>query len=72
MPYYFITLKLKNRMPVQVIREYTDTNLEIVFQKLHYKAEEKYGRDLLYFNCMTLSKQSPEAKAYIERKMKKR
>ncbi|WP_336516478.1 hypothetical protein [Pollutibacter soli] len=72
MPYFLISLKFKSRPSVQVVREFPDASVELVFQKLHYKSQEKYGRELIYFNCVMLSKQSPEARAFIERKMKGR
>ena len=66
MPYFLITVQLKDKKRVEAIREYPERDLEQVFLKLRYKANEKYGHALQYFTCVMVSKNSAEVRAYID------
>ena len=66
MPYFLITVQVKDRKKVEAVREYPERDLEQVYLKLRYKANEKYGQALLYFNCVMVSKHSAEVRAYVD------
>jgi hypothetical protein len=66
MPYFLITVQVKDRKKVEAVREYPERDLEQVYLKLRYKANEKYGQALQYFNCVMISKNTAEVRAYVD------
>ena len=71
-PFYKITIELKNieqkesRQAISVVREYRETDLDRIWHMLNVKCEEKWGRKLNSFDCVRISKRSPEYLKYIQ------
>ncbi len=66
MPYFLITVQVRDKKKVEAVREYPERDLEQVYLKLRYKANEKYGQALQYFNCVMVSKHTAEVRAYVD------
>lgn len=72
MPIYKITLVLRSEGPPYqnatrlVFREYPSADLDAVWHKLLLKSEEKWGRDLKDFDCVMISKRSPQYRNFLK------
>ena len=70
MAYYQITLKIKNKKQLSVVRQYNNLNLEHIFVWLRSVSHKQYGDRLEKFNCVMISKSSDEARNFISSKGK--
>jgi hypothetical protein len=77
LPFYKITISLKKgdqpaaRQSISVIREYTEPDLDRVWHTVHLKCEEKWGRKLNSFDCVRISKRSPDYLKFLKEKQQK-
>jgi hypothetical protein len=77
LPFYKITIGLKNteqkepRQTISVVREFGETDLDRIWHILHVKCEEKWGRKLHAFDCVKISKRSPDYRKYIRDRQQK-
>jgi len=77
LPFYKITIGLKSieqkepRQTISVIREFRETDLDRIWHMLNVKCEEKWGRKLKNFDCVRISKRSPDFKKYIRDRQQK-
>ena len=71
MPFYKITITLKKSelqgsgQLISVVREYKEFDLDRIWHFLNVKCEEKWGRKLNSFDCVRISKRSPDYIKYI-------
>ena len=68
MPYFLLTLKVKKKKAVQVIREYHNKDIEYVYRFLFAVSKEQYGNDLQDFDCMMISRHSETFKSLHRRR----
>jgi hypothetical protein len=77
LPYYKITIGLKNteqkepKRTISVVREFVETDLDRIWHILYVKSEEKWGRKLNAFDCVKISKRSPDYKKYVRDRQQK-
>ena len=78
MPFYKISVSLKKgdqpatRLNITVVREYQEPDLDRVWHMIHVKCEEKWGRKLNSFDCVRISKRSPDYLKYISDRQQKK
>jgi hypothetical protein len=65
MPYYLISLKIKKKKPIAVVRQYANSNLEHIYVWLRSLSLKQYGESLEKYNCVMISKNSEEAREFI-------
>jgi hypothetical protein len=72
LPFYKITITLKKNelqgsgQLISVVREYKEFELDRIWHFLNVKCEEKWGRKLNSFDCVRISKRSPDYLKYIK------
>jgi len=77
LPFYKITIELKiaeqkePRQTISVVREFRETDLDRIWHILNVKCEEKWGRKLNAFDCVKISKRSPDYRKYIRDRQQK-
>jgi hypothetical protein len=78
LPFYKITISLKKsdqsaqKQAISVIREYEESDLDRVWHAVHVKCEQKWGRKLNSFDCVRISKRSPDYLKYVKDKQQKK
>jgi len=78
LPFYKISVSLKKsdqpaaRQTISVVREYLDSDLDRLWHMVHVKCEEKWGRKLNSFDCVRISKRSPDYLKYLKDKQQKK
>ena len=78
LPFYKISISLKKTdqsvsgRSISVIREFSDTDLDRVWHMLHVKCLEKWGRQLSSFDCVLISKRSPDYLQFIRDRQQKK
>jgi len=71
MPYYRISIKLKNGNHLSGIREMDNRDVDYAWKYFEARAYEKFGEFAVTgFNLIMLSKLSQEVKAYIRKEKK--
>jgi hypothetical protein len=78
MPFYEIFISLKKTdqsisgRSISVIREYKDGDLDRVWHMLFVKCQEKWGHKLHLFDCVLISKRSPDYLKFIRDQQQKK
>ena len=52
MPLYLVSVKLRRSALTEVVREFSDRDLERVYQKLYFACQKKYESKLEHFDCI--------------------
>ena len=69
---YKITIKLTNKPTIVGIKEHSSSMIEVVFNYFRNKSFAHYGEsNIKEFDCVLISKQSADYKAWMEMKKKK-
>jgi hypothetical protein len=71
MPFYRITIFLKDDQVMQGIREHNNSNIDYVTNIYRTKASATYGNNVVDVEAAKLSKNSTAVKCYLEEKLKK-
>ena len=77
LPFYKITIGLKSteqkdpKQTISVVREFKETDLDRIWHILNVKCEEKWGRKLNAFDCVKISKRSPDYRKYVRDRQQK-
>jgi hypothetical protein len=78
LPFYKISILLKKTeqnescRAITAVREFKETELDKIWHVLHVKCEEKWGRKLNSFDCVRISKRSPDYLKYISDRQQKK
>ncbi|HUR11202.1 MAG TPA: hypothetical protein VM012_07525 [Flavitalea sp.] len=71
MPYYYVTVKLKNGNILSGIREMDNLDIDYAWQYFRNRAITRFGDfSITAFEVMMLSKHSNQVKAYIRKEKK--
>ena len=69
---YKITISLINKPSIIGIKEHSSSMIEVVFNYFRNKAFAYYGEsNIKEFDCVLISKQSPDYKIWMEKRRKK-
>jgi hypothetical protein len=71
MPFYRITIFLKDNQVMQGIREHSNSNIDYVTNICRAKASATYGNKVVDVEAAMLSKHSNAVKSYLEEKLKR-
>ena len=69
---YKITIELTNKLSIVGIKEHSSSMIEVVFNYFRNKSFAHYGEsNIIEFDCVLISKQSADYKAWMEKRKKK-